>query len=244
MRDDLEDSYGAIDWARTHLPPLQQAFETWLNAPPYLMVEEPRPEMGKKLFKLEINRRLPPKLNAGVGAIVNSIRSSLDLLAASLARRKGITPSSDHHFPIYACHPDFLDPLAEAKRKKWLRDIDRVVIEGLKPYAGGHDLLYVLHQMDITRKHERLIRVDLVPSAVFISPDAFAEGFEMPQVWPGFEDGAVIGWTNINATKSEFRMTAEIAFNEAAFFPGKPVIPTLRQFAGAAESIIQLFEHT
>jgi hypothetical protein len=244
MRDDLEDAYGAIDWARTYLNPLQQAFQAWLDVPPHRIVEDPHPEMGKKLFKLEINRRLPPPLNAGVGAVINSVRSSLDLLAASLARRKGITPTSHHHFPIHSCDQEFFDPMAEAKRKKWLRDVDRAILEGLKPYAGGHDMLHSLHHLDVTRKHERLIQATLTPTGVVIDPVALAQGFEMPAQWPGFKDGAVIGWTRIDATNSEFRVAAEVAFNEAELLTSAPVIPTLHQFVGVADSIVQPFERT
>jgi len=33
MREDLEDAYGSIDWARTHLDPLNHAFKSWFDAP-------------------------------------------------------------------------------------------------------------------------------------------------------------------------------------------------------------------
>ena len=79
MRDDLLDAYAAIDWARGEIPVVEQEINGWFGAPPYLLVEEPRPEIGKKLFKLEINRRLPGTINAAVGAIINSTRTSLDV---------------------------------------------------------------------------------------------------------------------------------------------------------------------
>jgi hypothetical protein len=98
MRDDLLDAYAAVDRARAHIPEVEKEFEAWMHAPPYLLIEEPHPEIGQKLFKLEINRRFPPTINAGVGAIINSVRSSLDLLAASLAVRNGKAPNADRIF--------------------------------------------------------------------------------------------------------------------------------------------------
>ena len=244
MREDLEDAYGAIDWARTHLPPLQHAFQAWFDSPPYLVVEEPHPEMRQKLFKLEINRRLPPSLNAGVGAVINSVRSSLDLLAASLARRNGIMATADHHFPIYSSHQDFMEPLNEAKRKKWLSPRNLAIIEGLKPYAGGDDVLYAIHRLDVTRKHERLVRVNLTPRGAVVSPGALEQGFRMPAVWPRFQDGAVIGWTDINATDCEFHISAEITFDKTELLSGAPILPTLYEFVGLADGIVQRFERT
>jgi len=242
MREDLLDAYGAIDWAVSQLPVLEQTFKAWFDAPPYLLVEEPHPEMGKKLFKLEINRELPATANAAVGAIINSIRTSLDILAASLARRNGKSPNADRHFPIYLSIMGFIDPLEVLERKKWLSERERGIIEGLKPYDGGHDLLFPLHQLDIVRKHDRLIRAKLVPSMVTVSPEVHRQGLEFPAAWPGFEDGAVIAWTNIDATESDFHIAAEVAFNETKLIGDRPVGTTLRQFAGAANSIIQLFE--
>jgi hypothetical protein len=65
-----------------------------------------------------------------------------------------------------------------------------------------------------------------------------------PAKWPGFKDHAVIAWTGINATNSDFEITGEITINEAGPVKDKPVVATLRQFAGMADNIIQLFERT
>jgi hypothetical protein len=242
MRDDISDAYAAVDWARAQLPALEQEFKSWFESDPYLLIEEPHPEMGKKLFKLEINRQLPATTNAYVGAIINSTRTSLDLLASAIAIRNGKTPSSDRHFPIYATVDTFADPKNVAKRKKWLSDIDLKIIERLQPYRGGNDLLFALHHLDIKRKHEQLVSVHLTPNNFIITPATYRQGFEFPPVWPGFKDGAIVGWTNINATNYDFLVTAEVSFNETDFLPVQPVVSILRQFAGTAESIIRLFE--
>ena len=153
-----------------------------------------------------------------------------------------MTPSRQTCFPIYESLTNFSAPKNVAQRKKWLSDADLKIIDGLKPYRGGDALLYALHKLDITRKHERLVSVHLMPKALHADPRAFREGLEFPTMWPGFEDGAVIAWTNIDATHSDFQIPAEIAFNEADLILNHPVIPTLRQFTGLANSIVQTFE--
>jgi len=243
MRDDLEDAYAAVDWANSQLPSIEQAIKSWFESPPYFLVEEPHPEMGQKLFKLQINRRLPAaSINASAGAVINSIRSALDLLAASLARRNGKTPNADRHFPIYASVVDFIDPLAAKERKQWLSEGERQIIEGLKPYAGGNDLLYAIHRLDVTRKHDRLIRVTLTPSGVMVPSEAWQQGLRLPTIWPGFEDGAVVAWTNLNATNCDFHIPTEITFNETDLIGKKPLVAALREFSGMTNAIIQMFE--
>jgi hypothetical protein len=244
MREDLLDAYAAVDWAKTQLPILEHAIKAWVDIPPYVVVEEPHPEMGQKLFKLPVNRHMPGTINAGVGAVINSIRSSLDLLAASLARRNGKSPNANRHFPIYPSIQHFIDPLDVAERKKWLSPVEREIIESLQPYEGGDDRLFALHHLDITRKHDRLVDFHLALKTASVSPEAWAQGMGFPPQWPGFKDGAVIAWTSIGATNSDFEITGEITFNEAGPVQNKPVLPTLHQFAGAADRIIQLFERT
>ncbi len=244
MRDDLLDAYAAVDWAVSQLPAFEQALKAWFDAPPFLLVEEPHEKMGQKLFKLEINCPFPLTLNAAAGAIINSVRTSLDLLAASLAKRNGKTPHSDRHFPIYASHQCFIDPMNAAKREKWLSESERQIIKDLEPYDGGNNLLFALHHLDITRKHERLLAVHLPLTSAIVSPEAWAQGFGTPPQWPGFEDGAVIAWTSINATDCDFHFTTEVSFDEGGAVRNKPVVATLRQFAGLAEGIIQRFERT
>jgi hypothetical protein len=190
MRDDLLDAYAAADWAITHLNGFKQRLETWINGPPHSVIEEPHPEMGQKLLKLRIDDPLPLTFNAEVGAIINTIRTSLDLLAAALARRNGREPSSDRHFPIYNSVLDFIDPLNVKKRKNWLSEGARTIIEKLKPYRGGNDRLFALHHFDIIRKHERLLQVRVIPGIVAVSHAAHAQGLQFRTVWPGFDDDA------------------------------------------------------
>jgi len=242
MRADLLDAYAAVDWAISHLPSLQKRFKSWLDTPPYIFVEELHPEMGQKLFKLKIDTPLPGVINAEVGAVINSIRSGLDLLASAIAQRNGKHPCADFHFPIYSSIQDFIDPLNEAKRKKWMSERERSIIENLKPYSGGNDLLVGLHHLDITRKHTRLVEIHLIPSAITVSPAAYAQGMQFPSSWPGFKDDAVIAWTNADATDCNFQIPAEITFNEAGFLSRQPIMSVLRDFARMADLIIEMFE--
>jgi hypothetical protein len=241
MREDLLDAYAAVDWAVAQLPFIRQEIEAWINVPPYLLNIERHPEMGQRHFKLEINRSFPATINAAVGAAINSIRSSLDLLASVLATRNGKRASADRHFPIYGSIHDFVDPLNMAKRKQWLSERERCLIEALQPYDGGNDFLVALHRLDVKRKHERLIRVQLSPTSISIKPQTSIGDVHFPTPWPGFEDGAVIAWTAIDAPDCDVDIAANVTLDEAEV-GSKPLIETLRQFGGLADSIIQLFE--
>jgi hypothetical protein len=242
VRDDLVDAYAAVDWARGHIPVVEAQLDEWMNAPPFLLIEELRPEEGRKYFKLEANRPFPNIANAGVGAIINSARSSLDLLASSLARRNGVARRRDIYFPFAKSFGHYSNPTQIAKRKKWLSAGDMAIIDSFQPYGGGNGLLYALHTLDNTRKHERLLDVHLVPSSFVVTPEAHRQGLQFPLVWKGFEAGTVMAWAPINAMNTDFVMTSEIMFRETGAVNRLRVIDTLRQFAGMVDSIIQRFE--
>jgi hypothetical protein len=184
-----------------------------------------------------------PILNAEIGAIINSIRSALDLLASALASRNGVKPSSDTHFPIRKYASDFRRITNVIKRKKWLSENQISTIKTLRPYRRGNSSLYSLHQLDIVRKHERLIEVRPHTGAIFLA--MFVPGFK--PVWRYHKNKTVTirlpAGTSFVPTESNCRLTLEMEFNEPSLgFVHKPVIPTLRDFATLATDIIKLFD--
>jgi hypothetical protein len=241
VRADLEDAYAAADWAITHLEGFDQRLNAWIESKPYSLIEEPHPEIGKKLIKLHVENPLTATFNAEVGAIINTIRTSLDLLASALARRNGKMPSADRHFPLYPTLYDFIDPINVAKRKKWLSDRERKIIEELKPYRGGNDRLFALHHFDVIRKHERLINIRVTPLRFNMQLIYLLQGMR-PVRWPGFDDDAVIATTRIEAADSQLQLTFEVRFGEGDLIPNEPVRQVLRDFWRLASMIIEKFE--
>jgi hypothetical protein len=156
MRDDPLDAQAALDWANTQIPLLQQGFINWQRTNPYPVVQEPHTD-GRSDAAIVYDQPFPLTFNAWVGAIINSMRSGLDLVAAALARRNGKNPDADTHFPIFRSLHDLIDPLTGIEGKKWLSPRERAAIKAFKPYKGGDEALWPLHHLDILRKHKRLV---------------------------------------------------------------------------------------
>lgn len=100
MRDDLLDAQAAICWAKSQIPKAQERWLEWQRSQPYAFTQEHDPQTGEELVIALEEKPLPLIANAEVGAIINSCRSSLDLLAAALALRNGPKPESNTYFPI------------------------------------------------------------------------------------------------------------------------------------------------
>lgn len=241
MSTDLLEPRAAVDWAVAQLKVTESRIEAWRESG----AEEPityfDPDMGKDAIKhREID--IPLILNAEIGTIINSIRSSLDILAVVLAARNGFPDDKETYFPICRCVYDFIDPAHGGLKKiKRLSAQDRSIIEGLGPYQGGNDYLWALHQMDVTRKHRKLLSVhwniDLGVGGKGLDP---VYPFDLPDSRRP-KDQTILMWVNPGTLDTQPELTIEITLARGETLPPAPVIPSLREFCGLAYSIINRF---
>jgi len=240
MRDDLLGAQAAVDWAESQIPLLQEGFVAWQRRNPYPVVEEPHPD-GLGNAAVVYDQPFPLEINAWVGAIIGSIRSSLDLVTAALAARHGKNPSTDTHFPIYRSLHDFIDPLTGIESKKWLSERERAAIKSFKPYNGGDDVLWPLHRLDIARKHERLVNASpdvsgymMIGRHIAIGGAKAIERLENKTVLRRLQPGE-----RLYAAQGNTLLAVFITFNEAAVgLVDEEVATTLRRFAARVREII------
>ena len=139
---------------------MQTKFMSWSDATPMSSLRIVTQDSGQE-FAVAIEKiPLPLEFSAEAGAIINAMRGALDILASSLARRNGKEPNPQRHFPIFCSAQQMVDPVTgidSAERKKWLSEAERATIKSLKPYQGGDHTIWSIHELDILRKHERLL---------------------------------------------------------------------------------------
>jgi hypothetical protein len=243
MRPDLYDAEAAIDWAMAQLPVLQERIDVWMDDKPYSVRIDTDSEPGKKVYRLCNVKNLPPIVNAEAGAIIHSIRSSLDLMACALAARNGFPDSETTYFPIWKDETAFLAPPGRQsnptlKKIERLSERNQGVIKSLLPYKGGNDLLWSLHDLDVTRKHRRLL-----DTFIFSRGIEFTPGLHRPVIshWGGFKDEAVLVTTGADQPDSQINIGLNVAFDEAGPLHGKSFTATIRNFASMAKNILVLF---
>ena len=102
MRNDLLDAQAAIDWAVAQIPCLEKRLVAYLGRRPYDIVMEPDPDQSGRVLMVFYSLGPPDAiLNAEVGAIINSLRTSLDLLFTALVEHNtGVELDRDVYFPI------------------------------------------------------------------------------------------------------------------------------------------------
>ena len=164
MRDDLLHAQASVDWAIAQFPSLQHRLRSWVHLNISPEIEETDAQAPHDFVVAIEKEPLPLSFNVEIGAYINAIRSALDLLATALADRHGDPNSKNAYFPIAASKLAFSQGnYNAAKFVQRLPQAEREIIESLKPYKGGNDELWSLHELDILRKHRRLIGVEPTP---------------------------------------------------------------------------------
>lgn len=241
MRADLLNANAAIDWAEAQLPLLGDKIESWRESGAYVVVQEFDPQRGKDAIKINVGKPLPLLINAEAGAIINSIRSSLDLLITALAERNGHAAPTDTYFPIYKSLARFSDPKDSTHEKiRRISAADAAEIKKLCPYPGGNDHLVALHQLDIVRKHQRLVEGRAEISRVNLT--GWGLNAEFPPTWIRLEDDAPHMWVNAGAKDYKLEVTVEVTLRQPLARSRGLLLQTLHEFSGVARGIIRLFD--
>jgi hypothetical protein len=249
MRDDLLDAQAAVEWAVTQIELLQDGLLKWQQRRPYGVVTERDPKSGEYLLVAVEKIPLPLTMNAWVGAILNSLRSSLDLLAVALAARNGEKTNRYRHFPIFNSLHDMIDPfhgIEGVERKKWLSQSERAAIKRLKPYHGGDGTIWPLHELDIVRKHERLISAKPGIDGVLLLGSARMTIFGTRAV-ERLNDKTILARLPpseyFSASEGNVFPAISVTFNESALgLADEDVLPTLRRFTNRVAEIIATFD--
>lgn len=161
MRADLREARDAVLWAEAHIPVLQEHFVSWQRSDPYELVMEPDPDEPEWEFVVARQRKaLDPIVIGDVGAIINSIRSGLDILMFSVLARHREQPNGNTRFPITSRSTDFHARIAALEAQQRITADEAAAIRKAKAYYGGDSMLYAIHQLDTLRKHRRLLSVE------------------------------------------------------------------------------------
>jgi hypothetical protein len=243
MRDDLLDAKASVDWAFAQLPSLAERIKSWLAENVKIRLEDTEPPPEHERVVALAKADLPRSFNVEVGAYLNAIRSSLDILATALAYR--VPKPDDAYFPTARSADAFMSGRYKGYEfVKRLPEAPRKIIELLKPYKEGNDTLWALHDLDIMRKHRRLIYADVRPIAIAKVSGAFREFRPAHSDWRlrANEETEIGFLRRARPPEGEIKFIPHVSFAETGFAARKPIGAVLAEFAGVADSIIGLFD--
>jgi hypothetical protein len=240
MRDDLLDPLACVQWAKAQLDIFSKRIDGWIDSRPYTVSGEKNPQTGNDIWQIDEVEPLPKIINAEAGAIINSARSSLDLLASKLAERNGHIGKKDVYFPVCLSTEEF--QRFGRKKIKRLAATDQYTIERLQPYNGGDvaALLWTLHDMDVTRKHRALVHAYSSPHGIGIYK--FGTNPELDDFLRGRAPDEGYTFPREPADPNyHIQIRIEVSLGHTGALTAEPIAPSLHKLCDLAEGIIRLF---
>jgi hypothetical protein len=181
----------------------------------------------------------PFEILSVAGDVIHSLRSALDHLAYQLAIvGSGKTPTRKVEFPIAKDRDTY--EAEKARKVEGIRPDAVEAIDALKPYKGGNDALWRIHELDNIDKH-RFVFV-IAKDALFEAP-WFTD--EMPYlIRPRTLKTDAPLFSGVFGSEVENNVNFEIeeAVNQTQVSEGDALLPTLRQYINLVEGIILSFE--
>jgi len=184
----------------------------------------------------------PVSLRSEIGMIVNEQRAVLDALACTLARRGGANTTKDVYFPVTKDRQSFYEPKGGKYKIRRLSQADQDKIERIEPWYdpnGGNLALYLLHQADITRKHDRLLKWSCLGG---VMPSGNGHIGHMTTSHVIFDEiGVDYLLAHFNGVTCDLEVNIQLIYAELGALNGNTVIACLHVFDEAVTGVVDMF---
>ena len=263
----LDGAWAKLDRAKHHISDLIQQKTAFLDSNPYDVTPEYYTEKDMTVYFLDHFTAVPMELPLIIGDAVHNLRSALDLAAWSAYRVDHKDEGRHIYFPISS------DPAVystESARK--LRGVNRAFQEAVasfKPYRGGNDLLFGLHKLDLTDKHQLPVtpvtcvaKIGTNVATEFVEREfkglvrfSSADAIPPQTIWfdaphqPDFplalEQGApVLSVAGDRQSHKDVIVTFDIGLAEPDIFRNRAASTTLKEIANEVEEVLRLLLET
>jgi hypothetical protein len=252
MRSDLLYAQASLDWALANLPTFEERLNLWLRDNIKTQIQYTDADSPNDIIIAVEKSPFPLAFSAEAGALLNSMRSALDVLAFAIHERNPRCKPGDVCFPI-APNKTIWDSKKGFKGSEFIASLDSAeggIFETLNPYGGegGNFALYCLHRLDITRKHKRLLAVSHVPAKLTLIGDFKRTEFKPVLNDSGFIEVAgsretILGLWAKSAAKPKIGYAPEVLVTDSALGLEAPIMPMLGEFTRQVEAVIKLFDY-
>jgi|GEM_PF-550360 len=163
MSERLREARAKVERAETQINEINDLVGAFLAASPYALKSQVNRDHSREIWRYELTAKAPVAIAIVAGEAMHNLRSALDHLACAVAELHSGS-SKGTYFPFGADAQIFEKQLSD-KAKKLPVDAQNM-IRALKPYGGGNDLLWSLHDLNRRDKH-----IELAPIQVGILTD-------------------------------------------------------------------------
>lgn len=241
-----------VERAKQLLADLAPQIAHFVQSNPLAIQVTDEPTTGDQVYRVQTAPQLPPAWATMLGDILHNLRSSLDHLAWQLVLANGEVPDRQTAFPVTDSARQFEQSIG---RMRGVSGEAIRLIRASRPYRGGNDLLWQLHQLDIIDKHRLLVPVGAAYRSLTLDfgaglrrliPDS--EIPELPlslspedRLFP-LQDGEEVFRIMAAARSSDDlnpQFAFDVAFGDGDIVQGESLVPTLQRIV---EMVVQIME--
>jgi len=247
-----------IDRAKQHMSELQDEIQFYFDSKPYSVGTKRDPKTKRLIYYVTGVKVIPEKVNLISGDIIQNLRSALDHLAYELFIKESGGTVSGHrvYFPIEKDAQTYEND--KNRKTNGISAEAKLLIDSVKPYKGGSDVLWRIHELNNLDKHRLLVTVgssfgsldlgahmhemmkksfpghDFLSIPLFIRPPdilfPLKIGDELFSDAPGAEE--------IPNMQFQFK----ILLNEPGIVEGEPVAEALQSMIDEVDKLVPFFE--
>lgn len=245
--------------AREFIQELRREIRIYFDNDPYKISTKRDPKTRRLIYYVEVVKDVPPKIQIITGDTIQNLRSSLDHLAYRLFIVAGGSSGSARHvyFPISPDKATFDAPETQKKIASMTKAAISI-IHAAKPYHGGNDVLWQLHQLNNIDKH----RLPIVAASSFKSMDIAAHmqkefeevfrktGTILPSVFVEPEDqkfplevGDILFIDKPDAEPNpDMNFNIRVAIHEPSIIENRSLVEVILEMAKEVEGVLDSFK--
>lgn len=258
MKDRLVGCRTKIERAKKHIVDLQAAIDAARETQLYRFATQRDPKTGHLVYYVTNVQEPPPSISAIAGDVLQNLRSALDHLAYQLVcvGMGSNGPFRWPQFPVYDSAEKYesgKNAVIHGMRPEAIKAIDQT-----KPYKGGNDTLWRLHELNRIDKHRVLITVAgqyhsldlggllsremqrLFPQSPFPEMSVFF-GVKGRLVPLKVGDPLLVDQRPDAKPDEKMKFAIQVVLYESGVIEGEPLIETLQQMIDLVDSLIPTF---
>jgi len=235
-----------IKRSNRHIDELQGILSAFLKTDFCRLHTEKDLKDGTYVLKFETTKEMPTDVPLIIGDAIHNLHSALDLMACEIVTLAKETPDRKTYFPFSKTRDELIRTIDGGKIKAAGSVIIDLIVDTIKPYKGGDDALYNLHDLDILDKHRLLIPVTSIAALIGASTiDEWGNSIQNLNltVGQGGKIQIMASGSNIKIIK-QGRPDFTIIFDKGQIFEGKAVIETLHMLSQLVFGVVQTIEKT
>lgn len=248
MKPSFDDARLKVERAKQHIRDLDDALKSFLSNSRHSLAIDQNPDTAEESLRVKDIGPAPRATALIIGDAVHNLRVSLDFCACQIAVASGAT-SAYVKFPFYATRKELEGAVMGGKMKAAPPSVIDLIVNEIKPYRGGNDALFGLHDLDIIDKHILLMPIVSLLGFWQFSVE-LGGGIELSNCTVIVQqEGALIsmagripGIDGCSEIKDQGKPILSVLFGPGQPFQGEPVIQTLYKLSQLVSGYIDAIE--